>query len=399
MQSTRANHDIATDASTPRTSSDAAEVQRKSALRGLDFAGAESALAPVQRSADGSPPARTQGGAEASTLASIQRCFAGDIDTASGAPVVQRSAVQRDETDGSVGSGPPSGDAAPVVAPVVAPPSPLDARLTTLGLTAHAATLKSGFGADQALTDYIDACGEDAFKGLILDKQLSVANLQANGGAAFYKTFVGCGGGTIAHVSRLDGIDGGSVKGCHDEDTFRGVLQTKQDYEVIDKDVATGAPKLAPIPQRELDRHAEAMARFTKQRDKRDEQIAGTGASKIPVPVAPVAPVAQPAKITVNLERGRVNAETPLTVAGVKKLDYELRRSDNAEWRGGSQTKTTIKDLGANAAHWTSVCNDAIWDSIRKGTFGQSWSGIGGGAQIDGFWNGATEVDTFFFVT
>jgi hypothetical protein len=280
-----------------------------------------------------------------------------------------------------------------------------DVDLPAIGLTGtQIDELSTGFGGDDKLQEYITALGGNAkLKELVVTKGLGSAELQMYGGAAFFSTFVGCGTSTIDHVKKLDGIEGGAIKGCHDEDIFKGEVLKKVDFTVQDKDLVTKAPLFEPVPQVAQEKYDLAVKKYQGQLDfyngpKNDD---GKGGKKMKAPPsAPAALQPEPKMVTLNLERGRINSVTALSVPGVNNMDYELRRNDTSEWRNSGNTKTTIKDLASNAGHWQSICNEAIWDAIKNGTFGKNWSGAtAGGATIDGYWNGGAEVDTFFFTS
>jgi len=278
-----------------------------------------------------------------------------------------------------------------------------DTELPGLGFsTIQVSDLVSTFGDDGKLKDFVDAAGGTAkLKELFITRGVPAAQLLARGGA-FFKDFVGCGDATISHVTAQDGIEAGAIKGCHDEDAFRAEVLTMLDYNVQDKDIATKAPLFEPIPQSAKDKFAEAQKKYQGQMGffNGPKNTDGKGGKKLTVaPQAPVAPTEEPKMVTLNLERGRINSETPLTVPGVKNLEYELRKMNDAEWRNSSNTKTTIKGLASNSVHWQTICNEAIWASIKAGTFGTNWSGVARGATITGYYNGGPQVDTFFFTT
>ncbi len=278
-----------------------------------------------------------------------------------------------------------------------------DTELPGMGFsTTQVSELVSTFGDDGKLKDFVDAAGGSAkLKELFITRGVPAAQLLVRGGA-FFNGFVGCGSATIDHVVKLDGIEGGAIKGCHDEDVFRAEVVQAQDFTVQDKDLVTKAPLFEPIPPSAMDKYAEAQKKYQGQMGffNGPKNTDGKGGKKLTVaPQAPVAPTAEPKMVTLTLERGRINSETPLTVPGVKNLAYEMRKQNDAEWRNSSLTKTTIKGLASNAVNWQTICNEAIWDSIKSGTFGKNWSGTARGATISGYYNGGSQIDTFFFTT
>ena len=261
-------------------------------------------------------------------------------------------------------------------------------------------TLRAGMS-DADIETFAKAVGGARFKELVVTKALPPAALVQHG-APMLKTFIGAGTNTVNHIATLDGISGGEIKGCHDEDLFRGTINTDNTYAVFVFD--SGGQVMEPVPQTDLEAYQKSLKKyqgvFAFYHSDRNKTKGG-GKKLKTEPTAPDVPQPKPKKDTVTLRQSQITNEIDLMTTGVKNLTYDLRKNTDGQFRvNASKMKTTIKNLSSAPDSWTTLANEAIWSAIAGGTFGQNWSGVcSSGATIDGYYNGGNEVDTFFFTS
>ena len=216
---------------------------------------------------------------------------------------------------------------------------------------------------DADIEAFVNAIGKPRFKELTEVKLLTADVLvHYKDKAAFLSTFVGANSDTIDHIKDVDKIEGGQIKGCHDEDNFRTAIAQTSAYK---KPKADGSMV-----------------------DKKK----GKGTIKVP------------AMDDLNLAIGEIATETAIAKpAGATLLEYRLRKKDDtAELGAGAMAKTVIKGLAAQPDKWAAYANEAIWNSIRGKTFDPATADFTGvandGGKISGYYRGGAGVDTFFIV-
>lgn len=214
---------------------------------------------------------------------------------------------------------------------------------------------------DSDVEALVNAIGTARFKELAEVKLLTAdVFVHYKGNAAFLKTFVGANSATIDHIKDVDKIEGGQIKGCHDEDNFRAAIAQSGTYNKPKADGST---------------------------------VTTTKGKKT---------VTKPALENLTLTLGEISKETAIAKpAGVTVLEYRLRKKDDtAELGAGAKQKTVIKGLAASPAKWADYANEAIWNSIRAKTFDPATPNFAGvandGGKVAGYYNGGAGVDTFF---